>query len=140
MRREPLAAEIRFAELVALDHRAHRAVEDENALGEKRRSSICRVVHECVTLGSFLVPGGNQHRERIAGAARADAHGRRRRSPASAMQSPAAAVVAEAEPAIAELRAHPRLVVLAQVEDEHAAAGPQDAVRFGERARPDCSA
>ena len=33
--REPLAAEIRLGQLVALDHRAHRAVEDEDALGEE---------------------------------------------------------------------------------------------------------
>ena len=33
---EALAAEIRFCQLVALDHRAHRAVEDEHALLERQ--------------------------------------------------------------------------------------------------------
>ena len=36
VRLEPLAAELRLAQRVALDHRAHRAVEDEHALGENR--------------------------------------------------------------------------------------------------------
>ena len=31
---EPLAAEVVFLELVGLDHRPHRAVEDEDPLGE----------------------------------------------------------------------------------------------------------
>ena len=34
---EPLAAEVRLAELGALDHRAHRAVEHGNALVEQGR-------------------------------------------------------------------------------------------------------
>ena len=32
---EPLAAEVRLGQLVALDHRPHRAVEDEDALRER---------------------------------------------------------------------------------------------------------
>ena len=32
---EPLAAEVRFGQLVALDHRPHRAVEDEDARFER---------------------------------------------------------------------------------------------------------
>jgi hypothetical protein len=32
---EPLAAEVSFRQLVALDHRAHGAVQDEDAAGER---------------------------------------------------------------------------------------------------------
>jgi hypothetical protein len=35
VRLEALAAEIRFGQLVALDHRAHGAVEHQNAFGEQ---------------------------------------------------------------------------------------------------------
>ena len=45
MRREALAAEILFGQLVALDHRAHRAVEHEDAL----RPAGVRVGFECLT-------------------------------------------------------------------------------------------
>ena len=62
-------------------------------------------------------------------------------TPTLTSASPAAAsirlqlVVGEAEPAIAELGAHPLLVVRAQIEQQHAAAGRRDARRFGDRAR-----
>ena len=41
MRREALAAEIGLGQLVALDHRPHRAVEHEDALREQR-VELCR--------------------------------------------------------------------------------------------------
>ena len=37
--REPLAAEVRLGQLVALDHRAHRAVEDEDASSRSESAS-----------------------------------------------------------------------------------------------------
>ena len=40
---EPLAAEVRFRQLVALDHRPHRAVEDEDALRERALERAGRV-------------------------------------------------------------------------------------------------
>ena len=43
----------------------------------------------------------------------------------------------KAEPAVAELGAHPVLVVRAQIEDQHPAARLEHARRFGQRARPD---
>ena len=36
MRREPLAAEVRLGQLMTLDHRPHRAVEDEDPRREQR--------------------------------------------------------------------------------------------------------
>ena len=45
MIREPLAAEVRLGQLVALDHRAHRAVEDEDPLSSRQRSVIERIGH-----------------------------------------------------------------------------------------------
>jgi hypothetical protein len=38
--REPLAAEIRLLEPVALDHGSHGAIEHENSLGKGRREQI----------------------------------------------------------------------------------------------------
>ena len=87
MVREPLAAEVRLGQLVALDHRPHRAVEDEDPRRQQRvelgphvrlhrhafpvtrlRASCVRFVAEPV-----LRARRDQHRERIAGLARADA-------------------------------------------------------------------
>ena len=51
MRLEALAAEIRFRQLVALNHRAHGAVEHEDALGEQLFqpcSNICHIGY-CVS-------------------------------------------------------------------------------------------
>jgi hypothetical protein len=39
----------------------------------------------------------------------------------------------EAQPPVAEFGRHPFLIVLAKVEHEQPAAGPEDASRFGER-------
>ena len=84
--REPLAAEIGFGQLAALDHRAHRAVEDEDAFGEQLRSrvstvvivivSFCRVL--VVLVFAFFVADREQHGERIVGAPRAQRDARRR--------------------------------------------------------------
>ena len=41
---EPRAAEIRFAELTALNHRPHRTIEDENAFGQEAAKNLRRVV------------------------------------------------------------------------------------------------
>ena len=161
--REALAAEVRFGQLVALDHRAHRAVEDEDAAVEERSQRVeyglfigiscsCRLTSCAVSAGrsagvfgqsmllvgcaapAGFVPLRDQHRERVAGSCA------RRRvtltsvSPAS-VSNAFEPLVAEAEPAIAEPVAHPGLVVLAQIEHQHAAAGHEDARRLGERAR-----
>ena len=40
---EPLAAKIRLGELTTLNHRPHRAIEDENALGEQPTKPLLRV-------------------------------------------------------------------------------------------------
>ena len=96
MIREPLAAEVGFGQLVALDHRAHRAVEDEDAAVESERRSrfavrgspfvvrcsrfVIRVVSQwsvirgsASPIGAGFVPRRDEHGERIAGPARADA-------------------------------------------------------------------
>jgi hypothetical protein len=43
---EPLAAEVRFRQLVALDHRPHRAVEDEDAGRRARVECASAIVSE----------------------------------------------------------------------------------------------
>ncbi len=95
---ELLAAEVRLLELVALDHRAHRAVQDQEALrqgaiesfdsGHRYRSCSCawgltrtlQSPHGLATLRPSAVilslgPRRYQHRERIARPPRADADG-----------------------------------------------------------------
>ena len=80
---EALAAEVRLRQLVALDHRAHRAVEDEDARGERaierarRREAGGRaigrsVIGHVVTVAFVRAVGGfhatgNQHGERDRG-------------------------------------------------------------------------
>src|SRR5581483_808653 len=87
-------------------------------------------------LGSFAMwfgSAGDQHRERIARLARADAdlHIREPGADEQLLQF----VVVEAEAPIAELAAHPFFVMPPQVEDEHAPAGGGDADRLGDGAR-----
>jgi hypothetical protein len=50
MRREPVAAELALRESVALDHRPHRPVQDENAPGEKvaKLFGAIRLRHRCL--------------------------------------------------------------------------------------------
>ena len=88
--REALAAEVGFRQLVPLDHRPHRAVEDEDALREqavecfrtsehssplctKTRNVFWVFVPSCLRGDGRLRSRRDQHRERIAGLARADA-------------------------------------------------------------------
>ena len=114
---EPLAAELGVGQLEALDHRAHRAVEDEDALGEQLVEGVAVSVVMSLSMSDVRAgaavlgrrgfdAAGDEHGKGIAGAARADAHldvgEARDRSAARA-----SCVVREAELAIAELFAHP---------------------------------
>jgi hypothetical protein len=59
MRLESLAAEILFCELMALDHRAHGAVQDENALTQEvfePRTSVY-ISHWASVVGESMVDG-----------------------------------------------------------------------------------
>ena len=85
-------------------------------------------------LGGGLRAARDQNGERVAGAPRAD-RDLTSLSPAPAQQS-RERLVGEAVPAIAEPLGHPLLIVLAQVEHEHAAAGDDDAGGFGDARAP----
>ena len=127
MRLEALAAEIRFRQLVALNHRAHGAVEHEDASDEQ-----------------FFQPCSNIHVivQRLSGASRraiSTVNGSPgSRDPTRTCTSgqprtgkkPLEVIVLEAEPSIAHAIADPFLIVLAQVEDEHPPARPHHARGF----------
>jgi hypothetical protein len=68
---------------------------------------------------------GDQYRERIAGQARANPH--LDVSEAGVLQQLREPGVVETEPPIAQAIADPLLVVLAQIEHQHASAGTQNA-------------
>ncbi len=134
VRLEAFAAEVGLGQLVALNHRAHRAVEHENPPGQQRRRArryVFFVDSSCLG-GMWFRSRCNQHRERIAGLACADAD--LDVAQPGVRQQPRQLVVAEAEAAIAELGAHPLFAVRAEIEHEHAAAGLRDARGFGHRA------
>src|SRR5579871_230483 len=76
-------------------------------------------------------PAGDQHRERIARFARADADVHVRQ--AGADEQPLQLVVVEAETAVAELAAHPFFLMPTQVEDEDAAGGSGHAHGLADR-------
>ena len=147
VRLEALAAEIGFGQLVALDHGAHRAVEDEDAFGEQafecrgRRAVVvsgarCFV---CV-IGYFLLFVG------FVPIASSTANGSLvRRAPSATRTSSKPARVSMPDRCsslnpnqlIAELLAHPGLVVRAQVEDQQPAARLAGRARLRRARRPD---
>ena len=123
----------------ALDHRAHRAVEDEDPAapaGVERRARVrftcLRVFVSCVVACGFVPDAMST----VNGspALRAPTPTRTSRSPApSACRSSSSSP--KPETPIAELGAHPFLAVRPQIEDEHAPAGRRDPRRLGDRAR-----
>ena len=145
VRGEALAAEVALLEPVPLNHRAHRAVEDGDAVGR----AVGRDTHELSSQSSVF--SGNVPRcrwpssavplsGRICGQAGSDPPATstvngspERRAPTRTVTSSKPArgqqlaqpVVAEAEPLVAELRADPGFVVLA--EDRGRARGRRDA-------------
>src|SRR5215472_11492337 len=76
---------------------------------------------------------GDQHRERIAGFARADADLHVRE--AGTDEQPLQLVVIKAKTPVAKLAAHPLLVMAPEVEHEHASARRRDTHRFADGAR-----
>ncbi len=128
---QPLAAEIRLGQRVALDHRAHRAVEEEDARRERSRSRTGDRVSRHVVASSSASSAGDQDGERIARATRADRYLHLRQS--CAFEEPLQFVVVESQPSIAEPLADPVLVVTPQIEEQHAAARTHDAHGFGQR-------
>src|ERR671911_1390865 len=75
----------------------------------------------------------DQYRKRISRRTRTDTHLHVRKTGAG--QKPFEIGVCESQPAIADTIAYPFLIVFAQIERQYAAPGPQDARRFGDRAR-----
>src|SRR5918993_1968738 len=75
----------------------------------------------------------DQYRKRISRRSRTDAH--LDVGETGADEKPLEIIVCESQPAIADPVAYPFLIVFAQIEGQHAAAGLQDARRFGDRAR-----
>ncbi len=124
---EALAAEVGLGQLVPLDHRAHRAVEDEDALREQSSSQSCR--SSCMLVRAFAwlraIRGGfvPDATSTVNGspALRAPTPTLTSRSPAavsSRFSSPSS------EPEASDRRASPAPIppVLPQVEHQHAAA------------------
>ena len=150
-RGEPIAAEIRFGQPVTLDHRPHRAVEDEDPLRRAGVECASRLVSgieqshrdpasscsSCVLSWFVLIvrlcSRRNQHGERIPGLAGPDAdlHIAQTGRGHHALQI----LVFEPQRPIAELRADPVFLVLAQIEDQDAPAGHRDPRRLGDGAR-----
>src|SRR5262245_16755994 len=85
----------------------------------------------CIRSADGFRAAGNQYGKGIAGAARAD--GDPDVGQAGVLQQLRELAVVEAEPLVAETIADPLLVVTPEVEQEHAAAGTDDADGFGER-------
>ena len=133
---EALAAEVRLAQLAALHHGAHRAIEHENAFGEQglqrvecghkcvrwlaagepsRRSSRCFLRAE-----ADFVPIASSTANGIVGAPRAERD--LEVAEAGLGQQALELVVAEPEPAIAQLLADPGLVVRPEIEDQQPSA------------------
>ena len=144
MVREPLAAEVGLGQLVPLDHRPHRAVEDEDALREQRVERVSRIVSahrwplpvRLVSSWSWragLVPDAIST---VNGspALRAPTPTLTSRRPAAASMrfSSSSSKPSDRSPSLA--RTHSSLV-LAQIEHQHAAAGHRDPRRLGDGAR-----
>ena len=70
--REALAAEVGLAELVALDHRAHRAVEDEDARRAASRWTELGRVDRRLIMGVLVGERGDDLEVRLAPLARRD--------------------------------------------------------------------
>ena len=133
---ETLAAKVLFSQLLALNHRAHGAIEHENPLRHQDFEPFSKTSFR--RLRVFVVASGfvPEARRTVKGSPvlRAPTPTRTSRSPAdvsmrlsSASENP--------EHAVAQLVAHPRLVVGSQIEHEDAPARRGDACRLGDRAR-----
>src|SRR5207302_6674315 len=96
-----------------------------------------RVRTEGMVISMNIVAGwpaaGDQHRKGMAGQAGAGAH--RDVFEPGAFEEPRDLFVFEPEPAIAHAIAHPGLIVLAQIQHEHVAAGPENPRGLNRRVR-----
>ena len=147
---QSLAAKVRFGRRVPLDHRPHRAIEDQDPVREQLvellsnghfcflAGSLVFVMFSWLRGGTWFRAGGDEHREGIPGLARADADahvpkpGRR--------QQPRQLLVAEAERLVAELGPHPLFRVRSEIEDQDTTARNRDPRGLDDGARRDPAA
>ena len=124
---EPGAAEILLAQLQALKHRPHRAIENENPFSERVvqiREHVGRgvgVSHERIFFRRSLMPLAMTT---VNGSpARRDPTVTCTRDKCATRQHGTQLVVVKSQPRIAELFAHPALMMRPQLEHEHMATG-----------------
>jgi hypothetical protein len=129
MRRKPFAAKVFLLQLVPLDHRPHRAVQNQDALCEQFVELLRDVHHfssSCRSPLAINTVNGSFSR-------RAPTRTTVFSKPAAFMSAASCASL-KTEPPIAELAPDPAFVVLTKIEHEQPAAGAQNPVCLRQRA------